>query len=510
MPGEFAVDMSRPAGSVRERGVLFCFSCIMGLATLLGRAVPPAQPIVENYVGRQIPTAMVARNLERGSGFFYPQLDTAPFPNYFVVEPPLYQSWVIALRQVSGWTLPSCGRLISALCSGLAAAALLWLVGRREPMGIAPVAGLIFLTLPVEMRYGRAFQPDAFALGLVLAGLACWSEAVSDELRSSTLKGSLAALGFILVALGLAARLLLFFLLVPIAYALGRRRPGQWGVLAATLIPGIAWQVWGYFLSQAGGSRASLDNRSIWLSGGLAIWLDPRFLAQVGWAFGVRAFSPLALGLAVWGLGRPLCSTDRLWLVWASASLAALFFMGPKLHHEYYWLPLAPAICVGAARIVVQAAIRHAVLGFGCLLLPQIILSGLLARPALENPPEWREIEAAGQAVSAAVPESDLVIAPEALLFYADRRGCRLEWTESAIRRAAGEWGESLSSAAPIDLVEFYRRQGAHWFADLTGEPDPRRLALHEAVRQRYKVLRDSPSYLIADLSAPEKTDHGP
>ena len=52
------------------------------LATFLIRAVHAGQPIVENYVGRQIPTAMVARNLERGSGLLRPQLDTAPFPNY--------------------------------------------------------------------------------------------------------------------------------------------------------------------------------------------------------------------------------------------------------------------------------------------------------------------------------------------------------------------------------------------------------------------------------------------
>ena len=58
-------------------------------ATFAIRLVQIDQPIVENYVGRQIPTAMSARNLERGSGFLRPQLDTAPFPNYFLVEPPL-------------------------------------------------------------------------------------------------------------------------------------------------------------------------------------------------------------------------------------------------------------------------------------------------------------------------------------------------------------------------------------------------------------------------------------
>ena len=42
----------------------------MVLLTFLIRAIDPGQPIVENYVGRQVPTAMVARNFDRGSGFF--------------------------------------------------------------------------------------------------------------------------------------------------------------------------------------------------------------------------------------------------------------------------------------------------------------------------------------------------------------------------------------------------------------------------------------------------------
>ena len=72
------------------------------IATVLIRLTRLDQPIVENYVGRQVPTAMVARNLDRGSGFLRPQLDTAPFPNYFVVEPPIYQALAVALRRATG------------------------------------------------------------------------------------------------------------------------------------------------------------------------------------------------------------------------------------------------------------------------------------------------------------------------------------------------------------------------------------------------------------------------
>ena len=77
------------------------------VAVFLLRLVHIDQPIVENYVGRQIPTAMVARNLERGSGLLHPRLDTGPFPNYFLVEPPVYEWAVVALRCETDFTAKS-------------------------------------------------------------------------------------------------------------------------------------------------------------------------------------------------------------------------------------------------------------------------------------------------------------------------------------------------------------------------------------------------------------------
>ncbi len=68
------------------------------LATFGVRTFAAGQPLVENYVGRQVPTAMVARNFERGSGFLDPRLDVAPLPNRFLVEPPVYEAVVVGVR----------------------------------------------------------------------------------------------------------------------------------------------------------------------------------------------------------------------------------------------------------------------------------------------------------------------------------------------------------------------------------------------------------------------------
>ena len=151
------------------------------LATLLGivvlRLLCLDQPIVENYVGRQVPTAMVARNLDRGWGFPRPLLDTAPFPNFFLVEPPLYELAVVALRRIAGWRLEACGRIVSACATALGGWGLFGLIRRREGERVALAAVIAFSLFPVTIRYGRAFQPDALMLGAVLAGLNCWDRA---------------------------------------------------------------------------------------------------------------------------------------------------------------------------------------------------------------------------------------------------------------------------------------------------------------------------------------------
>ena len=133
------------------------------------RAVRPDQPIVENYVGRQSPTAMVARNLERGSGFLFPRIDVAPLPNLFLVEPPVYAAVVVGLRRVTPLSLAEAGRLVSALGIVLGAWGLYGLVARREGEACALVAVALFIAFPVTIRYGRAFQPDALMLGTLLA-----------------------------------------------------------------------------------------------------------------------------------------------------------------------------------------------------------------------------------------------------------------------------------------------------------------------------------------------------
>ena len=135
------------------------------------RLIGITQPIVENYVGRQIPTAMVARNLDQNSGFLNPILDVGPFPNRFLVEPPIFGAVVVGLKRGTGLPLESAGRMVSACGVVLAGWGLFGLARRREGFGVSLMAVAIFAVEPVTIRYGRAFQPDALMLGCVVAAM---------------------------------------------------------------------------------------------------------------------------------------------------------------------------------------------------------------------------------------------------------------------------------------------------------------------------------------------------
>jgi 4-amino-4-deoxy-L-arabinose transferase-like glycosyltransferase len=490
---------------------------ILLFATFFVRAVHPGQPIVENYVGRQVPTAMVARNLDRGQGFLWPQLDSAPFPNYFLVEPPIYESGVLVLKRLTNLSLTGAGRILSALATVLAALGLFLLARRREGALVAYLAVAAFAVFPLTIRYGRAFQPDAAMLGSVVLGLACW-----DQHRSGGRRYWLAA-AWCLVALGMAIKITAAFLLVPLVLVIARARSLRALLLVcSTLLPAVLWYVWAaHVLGSGEGSRASVDNKSIWLGLiGPSALLKPETLKFVGWFLIVRAFTPLGFVLAMIGLSmaiwkaphRPNRITrgvdpengDGLWLAWGISALVAMAFLAEKLHHEYYWLLVAPVAAVGIGRCLaglaqVNPGVAIAVAG------SLVLLSWVQVRSTWRTPAELRGLDRAAVTVAATVPAESWVVAPEALLFQADRRGCRMEWSAAAAARAAGEWEAGRQVDGPLELVEFYRRRGARYFADLgCHKSDLTREGLHDAVRRRYKVIVDRPDVIIADLADSE------
>jgi 4-amino-4-deoxy-L-arabinose transferase-like glycosyltransferase len=456
------------------------------------RAVDAGQPIVENYVGRQVPTAMVARNLDRGSGFLRPQLDTGPFPSLFLVEPPVFASAALAVHRGFGVALEPAGRIVSALAVALGAWGLYGLVRRREGPATALLAAAALAIFPVTIRYGRAFQPDALMLGTLLAGLRCWDDCEHDGGWPRLV------LAWSLTAISLAVKVTSAYVLVPLVFAILRpRRPWKVGLVVATLGPALLWygHAWGE-LHAGLGSGASAENAATW---GRALASDalirPGTWVIVARYLVVRAFTPVGFLLACWGLfGRP--GADRLWRVWCGAACAALAVLAGKLHHEYYWLALAPVAAVGVARAVAPSGPARWVF-----FVAFAVLCAVQSISTWRTPPEWEPLGEAADAIRRLVPREALVVAPEAVLYAADRRGCRLEDGRASAERAAREWGGELASGGPLALVEFYAGRGARFVADVYDRSDDPRRRLHDAIRSHYRVLVDRPGVLLAELT---------
>lgn len=468
------------------------------------RAWRADQPILENYVGRQVPTAMVARNLTRGSGFLHPQLDTGPFPNLFLVEPPIAAGLAAWTSIATDLPLDASGRLVSAASTALAAWGLYGLMRRRRGMTAAVAAVVAFACFPVTIRYGRAFQPDAVAMGLVVAGMNCWD-------RRGRWSTALGALG---LGLGLAQKVTWAVVLVPLLLDVHSDRPrrARWAALAC-LLPAFAWYLHAgmALAAPSPGSAASLDNASNWLarltSAGL---LDARKVTVVARDLVLRSFTPIGFALGMCGIFG-IRGVGRFWRSWMIASAAGLLLLFGKLHHDYYWLLLTPPMAGGVGLAVASIAGRsRTVAGLLCLTL--MTLGIFQSRATWRTPDEWRDAAELGASILRNVPADGLLIAPEAVIHLGERRGCRLEWGAGSVRRAANEWRPDPPFAGddPADLVLFYRvRAGARYFADLAPSDDPARHSLHDAIRRdpTARVLDDRPGrYLLVEFAEPEGT----
>jgi hypothetical protein len=487
--------------ALHARREIFCVSALL-LATFALRLFRLEQPIVENYVGRQIPTAMVARNLDRGSGFLHPQLDTGPFPNLFVVEPPIFATSVVLVKRLTGLPIDRSGRVTSALATLLAGWGLYGLVKRREGVAVALASLGAFGSLPLTIRYGRAVQPDMLMLGLIVGGLR-----LIDTYESNR-KPAEFAFGWTLLSLGLATKILAGWVLLPAMFLIkGDRRWLLRGLVAAAVLPALAWYVHAAgVLAHSGGSAASIDNGRVWLN-----VLVPSALLRadtyltVGRFAGWRSFTPM-WPLAAWGFWR-LRHDRRFWWIWAIAAASALLVLAGKLHHEYYLLSVAPLVALGYGRTIASIPSRR----WGILLAASLfVLSLFVTRSTWRTPTEWTPIAEAGRDIHHVVPKKSLLVATEAVLFASDRRGCRLEFSKRSVNRAAGEWSREAGVETPEALVTFYRSQGAHYVADLTIDDEPpERRAFHDWIRGNFHVLIDRPGLLLADLGRSERSSGG-
>lgn len=524
---EEAAGKDRP----RPRSRLFSMMTVLILAGVLGvrawfEIAHIDQPIFEGYVGRQIPTAMVARDLVRDGSFFCPRLQTGPFPSWFLIEMPVYAQAVAWLEWPTGFPVPRCGRLVSLFSLILATAALGDLARRRYGLQAALWSAIFFLAWPVTIRYARACQPDMLSLALFLIGAACRRRA-DDSIARDRMDDIFPTLAWHALALALASKVTLAPLLIGLAYPGIASKPRHTNVafLTSTLAPALAWYGWAAWLTffdPAHTSGQSADGFAFWLSApGPVSLFSISNLRAIAANILARAWTPA--GAALWILVPKLWKTDPAVRRWSIALACWFVVVGGKAHHGYYWLVPAPLLAIlggsfmaridtshGESTLLFRATARHLGIAAGGL---TAALGLFMALDTYRTPPEWQPLTGDVSRIRTwinSTPGRPLV-SHEAAIFAIDRPGLRWEWSAPAQRRAAAAFGKKLDGESPPALLDFYARQGAKWF--LAIETDPRwntgKAALGGLLAES-RIVHRSGGLVLYELTEPQAPANSP
>ncbi|MBI3468573.1 MAG: glycosyltransferase family 39 protein [Planctomycetes bacterium] len=491
------------------------------------RLVNLRQPLLENFIDRQVQTAMMARNLARDGSMLYPEVDTGPFPAYYMLEFPGYPALAATVAATTGLALDTAGRLVSAVAMALACLLFFDLVRRHDGLAVGVVAGAVLALMPVTVRYGRAFQPDSMMFTLLIAAVWAmdrWAQPVLVRIGSEPhgqrwsflLIATLATTGAVLL------KVISAYVLIPLAYLAwtryrraSLRRWELWLALLLIVLPSLAWYVHAWKVA-SGTTNVTTPCWHVhkWIA--LGRLLDLPTYRQLAYYLGLRVLTPVGVVLALIGAllrASRLGTEDRgsrtlLFHVWL-ASLATYFpILVRKLDHEHYYLALAPVAAVFIARALVSISAaplagRFYVTGpvAASVLAVALLGSDLLAcASTYRTPTEWQHVPAAAAAVRECTPPSARVVGHSSVLFYADRRGWNMVYRPQEVSFLFETWGRQPTDPTPGTLLEFYRSQDTDYLVELLGTARERSHAeFIDFVRDRYRVIREVPGkYSVA------------
>lgn len=490
---------------VLERSIWICFIMILSIRVYMELS-NLYQPIFEGYIGRQIPTAMVARGLATGGSFFYPSLQTGPFPSFFLVEPPIYGWLVSVLYSITGIDLNACGRIVSLV--GLIFACIgIWIITRRY-FGLkqALFSVILMICWPITIRYARAFQPDMLAIGTFLLGMSFY------DTSSRSGKKLFGALAIMLLSVALAIKITLFPLLLILPGFNQQRLKNstihQIAIMSVVLLPSVSWYLWAVWIGTFDKSHSvgqSGDGLSFWLKmiGPLALFSKEsinQILPNVLW----KSFTPFAIILIP--LSVSMIRHNPLIQRWFLAVIFWLLLVGAKAHHAYYWLIPAPLIAILCASWLADSSCKPwQIKSRNLFALLLIIISFYQSRETWKTPPEWVPIATDLSVIKNRIESSGsgLLIAQEASIYAVNTNGLRWEWSDKAQERAISAWGSTFSPSnpAPLKLLDFYLMQGGRWF--LAVESDPEWVSSKSGLERELKpsrVVYQSGGLILYDL----------
>lgn len=475
----------------------FVLSVILILGFVV-RLYKISTPLADWHSWRQADTASVSKNyLKGGINLLYPRYhDISSIqtgyenPQGFrFVEFPIYNLMHIGIYKLlpENINLETAGRLTNIIFAIFIATNLYLFVKRATKnkwLGILSAG--FYLFIPYNIFYTRVVLPDAMAAGFGVLGIWLFWEYLQSE------KPWLVYISAICFALGLLTKPFVAFYGLPIAvFAIYKYKLNIFKnthlliALDIALIPMFLWRIW---INQKGLLVGIAHYK--WAFNGDGIRFRPAFWR---WIFAERVgklilgfwgLVPFAVGLVV----KPSRKLQKLFkynLFWLfGVLLYASIIATANVRHDYYQVYFIPIISVFLSfgvwqlwnNISFNNLISKALLFFSVGMMFLIGFYEIKDYYKINDP----AIIKAGAAIRRISNEGDLVVAP-----YNGN---------TAFLYQTGRWGWPVVETSIDDLIQ----KGADWFVS-TNRADPD----YENFKKRFKIVEETDSYLILDLSKP-------
>ena len=422
-------------------------------------------PVADWHSWRQADTAAVTRNfLKFGVNPFLPHYDDMSdvsgngfnLQTYRLVEFPIFNLIHYGLVKIApGGSLEFWGRMVSVVAS-LVSAVCIYLLVKRHVSVIAGLTSMaVFLFMPFNIYFSRVILPDPLMVALALGSL------VALDWRRKWLAYALGALAVLIKPTAV-------FLLLPVMLS------WRWAIVT-TVGPFLIWRMWQQFHPEG-------IPPSFWLLNGDKIRFKGAFFR---WIFGDR-LGRLMLGY--WGIWPALSGLLVLprylwWLVGGSVLYLFTFATG-NVRHDYYQIPVIPAVAVlvGVGIVVLwnaEGGLIKTWMKRGLVVVAVVFMLAfgwyeVRGNYQINNP----AILAAGQAADQLLPADAIVIAnyngDTAFLYQTKRKGF---------------------PNIPLPLEELISRFGVSYYVSVDFDTTTNEII------QKYQVIAQTPGYVIVKLS---------
>lgn len=403
----------------------------------LARLSHLSTPLADWHSWRQADTASVAREyVKHGIDLLHPtyhDLSTIPSgkenpAGYRMVEFPLinaFVAWVYStIPGLTNIEIHVVYRMINILFSLVSAIMLYVILKRLESSFTGLLAMIVFLFIPYNVFYSRTVLPEiamvTFALAAVYTGIVYFEE---KQLVQFVLTALLAAIALLIKPVAI----FLLFPLIPYAVRqYGWKKTFSWQQVILAIIAITPLLLWRRWITQYPEGIPASD----WLYNGNGIRFKGAFFQ---WIFADRIGRIILgyWGVILLGLGL-LAKKKTCFSAWMTVSALAylVIFATGNVQHDYYQIPIIPAISILIAygiqylrRVPAAAYARYSLLMVTIAFSLAFGWYHVRGLYQINNP----AIVEAGKAVDQLTPKDALVIAPyngdTAFLYQTNRRG---------------------------------------------------------------------------------------